>query len=302
MIWLILSVIGLIAILPLRLVQINTTTSNNFNIIYAIVTILIILCFLVPLWLKKVQIKQSNNFKNRISGIISLVLAALFVIDSFYNFSQYLKNNTMDLANFLICLFEILAALFFALYMSPYHFRLKKVPDFFALSALFPVLWLAAQMLSVFLQSTTGISVSQHSFTILADAFALLFFFSQARVLSNIEREKGHRGMLLYGYLSSLFLIISIISNFVYTSQLFEAIKKGTQITDYLIEGTPQQVTTQDKTLIVLGLCVNIVLCLYVLSVTLYKNFSKDTGAYEDAVQVKPEVKEEITNETHTEE
>ena len=302
MIWLLLSLVGLVAILPLRLVQINTTTSNTFNIIYAIVTILIILCFLIPLWLKKIQIKQSNNFKSKISGFIAMVLAVLFVIDGFYNFSQFLKNHDMNLANFLITLFEILAALFFALYMFPYHFRQKKVPSFFALSALFPVLWLAAQMLNVFLQSTTGISVAQHSFTILADAFALLFFFSQARVLSNIERGKGHRGMLLYGYLSSLFLIISTISNFVYTNQLFEAMRKGTQITDYLIEGTPQQVTTQDKTLIILGLCVNVVLCLYVLSVTLVKNFSKDTGPYEDDIQGKPEVKVETPNETHTEE
>jgi cell division protein FtsL len=291
MIWSILFLIGVATILPLRIAQLNTTTSDTFNIIYAVVTILIILCFLIPLWVKKIQIKQNDSFKNKISGIIALVLSVLLIIDGFYNFVQYFTNFMQALkidttinfnfANFLIFLFEILTALFFMLYMFPYHFRLKKKPNYFTLAALFPVLWLAAHMLNVFLKSTTGISVSEHSFTILADAFSLLFFFSQARVLAKIELEKGHRGMLLYGYLSSLFLIISTVSDIIYTAKLFDAINKGKQITDYLVEGANQQITTPDKTLFILNISVSIVLCLYVLSVTFMKNFLTKNETYE---------------------
>ncbi len=283
--WIILFIIGLVSILPMRLIQINGTTSETFNALYAVVTIIIILCFIVPLLVKKITIKQSESFKNTISGGFALVLSVLFLVDGLYSLTEHMKNNTISVAVFLVFLFEILTAFFFLLYMFPYHFKMKKTPTYFVLSSLFPVIWLAAHMLNVFLQSTTGISVSQHSFTILADAFALLFFFSQARVLAKIEYQKGQRGMLLYGYLSSLFLLITTISNFVYTNQIFDALSKGKTIPNYLVEGTNQQITLQDRTLVTIELCIGLALCLYILSVTLFKNFSNNTELNETEVE-----------------
>jgi hypothetical protein len=256
MTWIILFIIGLLLIMPMRLVELASLQDKNetLEMVFAAITVVVILGFLIPVIFKKIKVRQNPAFWNRLSGILSVLLAVLFLYDGISTLIYQMFHQTLNAAYFFVFIFEIVSALFFMLYLFPYHFKLQKMQKNYVITALFPVLWVASQMLDVFLQSTTGKAVTLHSFTILANAFTLLYFFNQARVLAKIEYDKGQRGMLLFGYLSSLFLIVSVVSNILNTGA----------------------VNRPDETKMA-GILVSSFMFLYILTTTVIKNFGRQS-------------------------
>lgn len=235
-------IVAVAAALPLRIYQYFSVIAPgtgfykaiNWSVyaLYIIVGVFSLFSIILTFLSSEAVESKMPEGKNKLTGIVALVYAACFIVDTITKISSFAVSylgyfsgsirvgtwNYLNANDHIPIILQAVFALFSAIYFIVFGLSYISGRNTFRdskLLALNPMLWAVARMISLLMKPISYVKVSELLFELFAMTFLMLTFLSFARVSSQLSEKGEMRKVFAFGLPAALFCLICSVPRFV---------------------------------------------------------------------------------------